>query len=164
MASDRHASKTSGDDPMITKHVWIVLLFAILSLSASAKAQNHDTKAGPSVDLISADELKAKVDLNEQLVILDVRSSESYANSDRKIKGAIHVKVRRLEHRLNFPPLKDTPRDREVITYCACPSEEASIAAAQILKGNGFKRVRALKGGWQEWLKINGAVEPRPRS
>ncbi len=148
---------------MITRHIWIIVLFAILSLTSLVQAQSHDAKAGPSVDLISADELKAKVDRNEPLVILDVRSSESYANSDRKIKGSIHVKVRRLEHRLNFPPLKDAPRDREVITYCACPSEEASIAAAQILKGNGFKRVRALKGGWQEWLKVNGAVEPRPK-
>ena len=149
---------------MITRWYCMMVLLASLSLATVVQAQNLAARTPANVDLISAQELKAKVDRNEQLVILDVRSSESYANSDRKIKGAIHVKVRRLEHRLNFPPLKDTPRDREVITYCACPSEEASIAAAQILKGNGFKRVRALKGGWQEWLKINGAVEPRPRS
>lgn len=148
---------------MITKANCIIVLLALLSLSSLMQAQNQTAKTGPNVDLISAEELKAKIDRHEPLVILDVRSSESYANSDRKIKGAVHVKVRRLEHRLNFPPLKDVPRDREVITYCACPSEEASIAAAQILTSNGFKRVRALKGGWQEWLKVNGAVEPRPK-
>lgn len=148
---------------MLTKQNLIVVLFAILSVTSVVQAQNTAAKSGSNVDLISAEELKAKVDRNEPLVILDVRSSESYANSDRRIKGSIHVKVRRLEHRLNFPPLKDAPRDREVITYCACPAEEASIAAAQILIGSGFKRVRALKGGWQEWLKVNGAVESRPK-
>jgi rhodanese-related sulfurtransferase len=141
----------------------MMVILAGLSLTTLVQAQNLAAKTSANIDLISAQELKAKVDRNETLVILDVRSSESYATSDRRIKGAIHVKVRRLEHRLNFPPLKDVPRDREIITYCACPSEEASIAAAQILLDNGFKRVRALKGGWQDWLKVNGAVEPRPK-
>ena len=144
---------------MFKKQVWIMLLFAIFIAVSTTQGQN----TAPAVALISVDELKSKVDRNEHLVILDVRSSESYANSDRRIKGAIYVKVRRLEHRLNFPPLKDVPRDREVITYCACPSEEASIAAAQIMIASGFKRVRALKGGWQEWLKVNGATELRPK-
>ena len=148
---------------MITRWYCMMVLLASLSLTTVVQAQNLAARTPANVDLISAQELKAKVDRNEPLLILDVRSSESYANSDRRIKGAIHVKVRRLEHRLNFPPLKDVPRDREVITYCACPSEEASIAAAQVLLGNGFKRVRALKGGWQDWLKVNGAVEPRPK-
>ena len=148
---------------MITRWYCMMVLLASLSLATVVQAQNLAARTPANVDLISAQELKAKVDRNEPLLILDVRSSESYANSDRRIKGAIHVKVRRLEHRLNFPPLKDVPRDREVITYCACPSEEASIAAAQVLLGNGFKRVRALKGGWQDWLKVNGAVEPRPK-
>ena len=148
---------------MITKLNCLMILLASFSLTTVVQAQNLVAKTRANIDLISAQELKAKVDRNEPLVILDVRSSESYANSDRRIKGAIHVKVRRLEHRLNFPPLKDVPRDREIITYCACPGEEASIAAAQILLDNGFKRVRALKGGWQDWLKVNGAVEPRPK-
>jgi len=148
---------------MITKLNCLMILLASFSLTTVVQAQNLVAKTRANIDLISAQELKAKVDRNEPLVILDVRSSESYANSDRRIKGAIHVKVRRLEHRLNFPPLKDVPRDREIITYCACPAEEASIAAAQILLNNGFKRVRALKGGWQDWLKVNGAVEPRPK-
>ena len=148
---------------MIKKLDCLMILLASLCLTTVVQAQNLAAGTPANIDLISAQELKAKVDRNEPLVILDVRSSESYANSDRRVKGAIYVKVRRLEHRLNLPPLKDVPRDREIITYCACPSEEASIAAAQILLDNGFKRVRALRGGWQDWLKVNGAVEPRPK-
>jgi len=61
-------------------------------------------------------------------------------------------------------PLKDAPRDREIVTYCACPRDEASIRAAQILLDAGFTRVYVLQGGWQMWLKANGQTEPRPRA
>ena len=141
-----------------------VIVQIALSLSTSIAAVVNDVPKKPTaVDLITVQELKAKFTANEAVVIIDVRGSESYANSDSKIKGAIHVNVRRLQFRLGFAPLKDVPKDREIVTYCACPSEEASIKAAQILLVNGFKRVRALKGGWQEWQKAAGATEPRPR-
>ena len=139
----------------------VIAVLATLPLSAAGV--NDVTNKAAAVDLISVEELKAKVTANEPVVIIDVRGSESYTNSDSKIKGAIHVSVRRLKFRLGFPPLKDVPKDREVVTYCACPSEEASIKAAQVLLENGFKRVRALKGGWQEWQKAAGPTEPRPR-
>jgi rhodanese-related sulfurtransferase len=143
---------------------FIALVFALLTtVSISLAAVERDVKKPVEVDFISVDELKAKVTANEPVVILDVRGSESYANSDSKIKGAIHVNVRKLKFRLGFAPLKDVPKDREVVTYCACPSEEASIKAAQVLLENGFKKVRALKGGWQEWQKAAGPTEPRPR-
>ncbi|HJY30108.1 MAG TPA: rhodanese-like domain-containing protein, partial [Pyrinomonadaceae bacterium] len=62
------------------------------------------------------------------------------------------------------PPLKDLPKDREIVTYCSCPKDESSIAAAQILQASGFKRVRVLQGGWQEWMRVNGPVEPRVKT
>ena len=107
-----------------------------------------------AVKLMTAEELKTKVSANEPLVILDVRNSESYASSDAKIRGAIHVSVRKLKYRLGFPPLKDVPEDRQVVTYCSCPSDEASIKAAQVLMDSGFTNVRVLKGGWQDGKRL----------
>jgi rhodanese-related sulfurtransferase len=143
----------------------VVVIFAILgAFSASVGAVASDEKKQQAaVDLITVDELKSKVSANEPVVIIDVRGAESYANSTSKIRGSIHVLLRRLKYRLGFAPLKDVPKDREVVTYCACPSDEASIQAAQVLRESGFKKVRALKGGWQEWQKSSGPVEPRPR-
>ena len=147
---------------------WKVLAFVIVVLAASLPASlaagvNDVTKKPTGVDLITVEELKAKITANEPVVIIDVRGSESYANTDSKIKGALHVNVRKLKFRISFAPLKDVPKDREVVTYCACPNEEAALKAAQVLLENGFKRVRALKGGWQEWQKAAGPTEPRPR-
>jgi rhodanese-related sulfurtransferase len=121
------------------------------------------TQKAPNVEMISPEDLKEKFYKTNVPTIIDVRSAESFAQSTSQIKGAIHVKVRRLKYRLSFAPLKDVPRDREVITYCSCPSDESSIAAAQILIANGFTRVRVLKGGWPQWLKVNGPVEPKAK-
>jgi rhodanese-related sulfurtransferase len=56
------------------------------------------------------------------------------------------------------------PKDREIVTYCACPKDESSISAAQVLQASGFKRVRVLQGGWNEWLRAKGPVEPRVKT
>jgi len=117
----------------------------------------------PQIERITAEELKSKLARKKPLTIIDVRASNAYITSDQKIKGAIRVKLRRLKYRLSLPPLKDIPRDREVITYCACSHEETSIRAAQLLLAAGFKNVRALKGGWDAWLKADGQLETKPR-
>ena len=138
---------------------WILALVVIGLAAIAAQAQ-----ADPAVQMISAEDLKAKVAANQPVTLIDVRSSQGYANSSNTMKGAIHFKLRKLKSRLAFPPLKDIPKDREIVTYCACPNDESSIEAAQILQASGFKRVSVLKGGWQSWLKANGPVEPRTKT
>lgn len=125
-------------------------------LRAHAQAQKP-----PEVSFITAEELKTKMDANQPLTLIDVRSSEGYAASSTTMKGALHFKLRKLKTRLAYAPLKNVPKDREVVTYCACPKDQSSIAAAQILQSTGFTRVKVLQGGWSEWLKANGPVQPK---
>ena len=115
------------------------------------------------IQFITAEELKAQLAKSEAVTIIDVRGSSTLAENDNKIKGAIYVKMRKLKSRLGLPPLRDVPRNREVVTYCACPNDEASISAAQMLGESGFKRVRVLKGGWLTWKKVKGQIEPLSR-
>lgn len=128
-------------------------------MSALLAQPKVDPQASSRIEFITAEELKAQIAKNQPVTIIDVRSTGGVGNDERKIKGAVHVKLRRLRSRLGFSPLKDAPRDREVVTYCACPSDEASIRAAQLLLDAGFKRVRVLKGGWVAWQKVNGQME-----
>ena len=145
---------------MRKQFLFLLLLVALSALTIQAQTPTTP----PAVNMITADELKAKLAGNQPVMIIDVRGSESYAAATTTIKGAIHFKVRKLKSRLGYAPLKDLPRDREIVTYCSCPKDEASIAAAQILQTSGFKRVRVLQGGWQEWLRVNGPVEPRTKT
>jgi len=141
------------------RHFILAFIFAVLAVFA-AQAQ---TPAAPTVNMITAEELKTKVTNNHPVTIIDVRSSEGYASSTTTVKGAVHFKVRKLKSRLAFPPLKDLPKDREIVTYCACPKDQSSIAAARVLQSSGFTRVRVLQGGWTEWLRINGPTQPKPK-
>ena len=124
------------------------------------RAHAHAQKV-PAVVFITAEELKIKIAGNQPLTIIDVRSSQGYAASSQTIKGALHFKLRRLKSRLALAPLKDIPKDREIVTYCACPKDESSISAAQILQTSGFTRVKVLQGGWTEWMRSNGPVQPK---
>ena len=151
---------------------WCLLLFSSHMVIADSgrvrigflvQTESLQGKTAPA-EFILAAELKAKLVRREPLTILDVRDTSSYVDSNNRIKGALYVKLRRLNYRLSMAPLRDVPRDSEVVTYCACPNDEASIRAAQILSDAGFKRVHVLKGGWRMWLKVSGQVEPRPKA
>jgi len=146
---------------------WVVVVCAVclilLSGSEYAHAFQTDKTKGPGVAFIGAEELKGKLSGGQRVAILDVRSSDGYAHSDEKISGALHMKVRRIKHRLSFAPMKDVPKNSLVVTYCSCPADESAIAAARILLQNGFTNVRVLKGGWREWQKISGQTEKKPR-
>ena len=140
----------------LTRLVSFVLL---LTLVAVAHAQQP-----VPVNMITAEELKTKLSNNEPVFVIDVRSSEGFANSSTTVKGSMHYKLRRLKSRLNYSPLKDMPRNREIVTYCACPKDQSSISAAQILQAAGFTRVKVLQGGWNEWLRVNGPVQARAKN
>jgi rhodanese-related sulfurtransferase len=125
------------------------------------ETEPDDEGSAVKIELITVEELKSKMAKNEPVTIIDVRSTDTFAESDNTIKGSIHFKLRRLKTRFRFPPLRDLPRDTELVTYCACPDDKASIRAAQILIDGGFKRVRALKGGWVAWVNARGPIQPR---
>lgn len=126
---------------------------ALLFIAASPSAPP------PAIEFMSAGELKAKIAAGQPVTIVDVRDSNGYAGSPDKIKGAIHVRLRRLKQRLTQQPLSGLPRDQQVVTYCACPADEAGIRAAQVFVDAGFQRVRTLKGGWQAWREVGGPIE-----
>jgi rhodanese-related sulfurtransferase len=141
---------------LTSKRCIAIILFVLVLGVAAAEAQQ-------AIDMISVEELKTKIAKNQPVLIVDVRSPEGFANSTTTVKGSYHFKVRKLKYRLQYAPFRDIPRNTEIVTYCACPKDEASIAAAQILQESGFTRVRVLQGGWNEWLKANGPVQPRAR-
>jgi rhodanese-related sulfurtransferase len=47
---------------------------------------------------------------------------------------------------------------KEIITYCACPSEDTSARAAQTLRKHGVD-ARALVGGYHKWLQVEGRAK-----
>ena len=69
--------------------------------------------ATDAVPRITVQELKAKMDKGEDVVIIDVRAGREYEDSKIKIKGAIRISIVKLEDRSS-----ELPRDKEIVTYC----------------------------------------------
>lgn len=69
--------------------------------------------ADDGVPRITKEELKAKMDKGQDVIVLDVRTGRSYDGSNVKIKGAMRIAPDDVETRYT-----ELTKDREIITYC----------------------------------------------
>jgi membrane protein DedA with SNARE-associated domain/rhodanese-related sulfurtransferase len=100
---------------------------------------------------LERDELKLMLDTaaaqgNIPPFIVDLRHPLDYLPDPRVLPGALRIGPNELtlHHEL-------IPRDRDVILYCTCPSEETSARVAMQLHKLGVYRVRPLRGGFEGW-------------
>lgn len=96
-------------------------------------------------------ELKAIMDSAEENgntppFIVDLRHPLDYLPDPRVIPGAIRIGPHELTQHHEI-----IPRDRDVILYCTCPSEETSAKVSMQLHKLGVYRVRPLRGGFDGW-------------
>jgi len=96
-------------------------------------------------------ELKAMLDAaeasgNTPPFIVDLRHPLDYLPDPRVLPGALRIGPNELKAHSEI-----IPRDRDVILYCTCPSEETSAKLALQLHKMGVYRVRPLRGGFDGW-------------
>jgi glyoxylase-like metal-dependent hydrolase (beta-lactamase superfamily II)/rhodanese-related sulfurtransferase len=112
---------------------------------------------------IEPDDLKTKIDNDENIFLLDVRTSHEYEawriSYDKYVNPKL-IPVDRLF--VNDPTLlKEIPRDKEIVTVCAHGNR--SLIAANILSQLGYN-VKSVKGGMAGWNKVYDAAEiPVPK-
>jgi membrane protein DedA with SNARE-associated domain/rhodanese-related sulfurtransferase len=107
-------------------------------------AQVRELRLEPSQLKAMLDE--ACIDGSEQPFIVDLRHPLDYLPDPRVLPGAVRIgpsEIARLADRI--------PRDRDIILYCTCPSEETSAKVAMQLHRLGITRVRPLRGGFNGW-------------
>ncbi len=78
--------------------------------------------------------------------IVDLRHALDLEPDRLVLPGAVRIGPEELKQRREL-----IPRDRDVVLYCTCPSEETSAKVAMELRKLGVKRVRPLRGGLQGW-------------
>ncbi len=86
--------------------------------------------------------------------IVDLRHPLDYLPDPRVIPGAIRISPSEIAAQSAM-----LPRDREVILYCTCPSEETSAKVAKQLLKLGIYRVRPLRGGFEGWRDAGYPLE-----
>ena len=78
--------------------------------------------------------------------IIDLRHPLDYLPDPRVLPHTVRVSPSELTAHQAL-----LPRDRDVILYCTCPSEETSAKVALQLHRFGVNRVRPLRGGFEGW-------------
>jgi len=101
---------------------------------------------------ITADELNTKITKGDDIIILDVRSEDSYLV--KHIKGAINIPYTDLQGRMG-----ELDGSKEIIIYCSNYDCGLSSNAVTLLEKSGFKNVSALEGGIESWQTEGYPVE-----
>lgn len=137
-------------DPCVA-HLWAELrrvaeqqLAEVESALDAYRPHRHEFEA------ISADELRARLKLNE-VVLLDVRPFEEYETGH--LPGAISVPLDALEHKMS-----QLPPDRTVVAYCRGPHCVFADDALQILAARGWDVAR-LEEGVIEWQQAGYTLD-----
>jgi len=107
---------------------------------------------------IEPTELKKKIDNQEDIFILDVRTPQEYESW--RLSYDIHqspklIPVDRLfQNDSNL--LKEIPKDKEIVTVCSHGNR--SMMAARLLNQLGY-RVKSVRGGMASWNKVSDVAE-----
>jgi membrane protein DedA with SNARE-associated domain/rhodanese-related sulfurtransferase len=107
-----------------------------------------------SIKRITPEELKAKIDANQNLLIVDTRNRLDRNTDPVRIPGAFHILPEHLEFQR-----QDIDFNCEIVIYCTCPNEATSARVAVKLQRMGLTRVRPLQGGLEMWRERNLPLE-----
>ncbi len=81
--------------------------------------------------------------------IVDLRHPLDYLPDPRVLPHTVRISPSELTSHQTL-----IPRDRDIILYCTCPSEETSAKVALQLHSLGINRVRPLRGGFESWRDL----------
>lgn len=101
---------------------------------------------------ITVDELFERVNSDQPLLLIDIRSPEDFNGSGYSryghIPNAVSIQILELESKLED---LQSFKEKEIVTMC--PGGGLSLAAVEILNEAGFMDVKSLKGGTDKWHK-----------
>ena len=130
----------AGGEGLIKK---ILLALALLAIVAFLPRLIGRLRRGPMMGVV---QLKHKLDQQQDVLVLDVRTGEDYLGEQGHIANSKNIPVEDLGSRLD-----------EIADYVerpiaiVCRTDRRSAKAAQLLAGKGFADVHIVKGGMTDW-------------
>ncbi|VEF47218.1 YtwF protein [Bacillus freudenreichii] len=101
------------------------------------------------IKTITPDEVKAKLENDETLYLIDVREDEEVAEG--MIPEAVHIRMGDIPEQLHH-----LNKENEYIFICRAGGR--SMRVCEYLKANGYPNVVNMTGGMLEW---DGDLKPR---
>jgi rhodanese-related sulfurtransferase len=96
--------------------------------------------------MLSVETLKTKLDQNQDVYVLDVRTATDFVNEQGHIPQAHNIPVEDLSQHLD-----ELCKLRERSIAIVCRTEKRSLKAAALLALKGFSDVHVVKGGMTAW-------------
>jgi len=132
----------AGGEGMIQKGL---LALGLLALVAFLPRWIAHLRRGPSQ---TVEQLKQRLDNQEELLVLDVRSEEEFNGELGHIEGAVNIPVEKLPQRID-----ELNHYLERPMVIVCRTDRRSEKAAQLLAQRGFDDVHVIQGGMTDWHK-----------
>jgi rhodanese-related sulfurtransferase len=96
------------------------------------------------MEIISVEQLKARLDTGENLHVLDVREADEYAEANI---GALLLPLSKLRQ-MDTDAIEDW-KEEEIIVHCR--SGKRSMEACMLLESMGFAKTVNVTGGIMDW-------------
>lgn len=121
----------------IIKLLPVIALFITTTIGCEAQQKE-------GISVISAEEAKTAMAAEEELILVDIRTSEEFAEG--YIEGAKNINFHDPEFEAQMLQF-----DKEKPLYIYCRSGARSSKAAEQLQGMGFKEIYDIEGGILNW-------------
>ncbi len=138
----------AGSEGLIQKGL---LALALLAVVAFLPRLIGRMRRGPMMGVV---QLKEKLDQQQDVLVLDVRTAEDYVGEQGHIADSKNIPVEDLTSRLD-----------EIADYVerpiaiVCRADRRSAKAARLLTGEGFVDVHVVKGGMTDWSQAGYGIE-----
>ncbi len=115
-----------------------------------SKNPNNNNNSNSNLKIKPAD-LKKKIDDGEDIYILDVREPQEHKAWKVFYDRYDDTPLIPIDSLLSSDSLKNIPKDKEVVTFCARGNR--SMSAAQMLSERGYN-VKSMEGGLSGWNTV----------
>jgi membrane protein DedA with SNARE-associated domain/rhodanese-related sulfurtransferase len=145
------AERSRGFFGFLSHFAALVFILMVVGFFVWRVVKNRRFRAQVRGLRLEPEQLKAMLDEAEAdgvgwPYIVDLRHPLDYLPDPRVLPGAVRIGPSEIAKRA-----ESIPRDRDIILYCTCPSEETSAKVAMQLHRLGITRVRPLRGGFDGW-------------
>ncbi len=138
----------AGGEGLIQKGL---LALALLATVAFLPRVISKLRQGPAMSL---DELNEHLNRDDELLLLDVRTTEDYQGEPGHIDGSHNIPLEELESRL-----AELSPYREKTIALICTTDHRSKKAARLLGSQGFADVHVVAGGMTQWKQEGRPIE-----
>jgi membrane protein DedA with SNARE-associated domain/rhodanese-related sulfurtransferase len=148
------AKKSAPFLHLITRYGFAIFVVMVLGFIIYRVVKQRRFVTAVAAMRLEPVELKQMIDTataqgNTPPFIVDLRHPLDYLPDPRVLPGAMRIGPNELTQHQEI-----IPRDRDVVLYCTCPSEETSAKVAMQLHRFGIYRVRPLRGGFDGWKAL----------